>query len=294
MRLVCPNCAAQYEVDESVIPEAGRDVQCSNCGHSWFQPGRFSDTTDDDTAEAPPPEPAATEDDSDDYDLIRALTSDPEIAAAQAPEPAAPMPERRAPDPSVLNVLREEAEREARARRAEGIAAPLESQPELGLDDLPGQITAPAGPIAGSAALAALAAARQEPPPERVADLDAEPADDDTRGPRKGLLPDIEEINSTLTAASGRGGEFPDVIAAELARRRRGGFRLGFSVAFLAAILLLLAYVLAPAIAARVPALAAPIAGYVARVDAVRLWIDDRMRSSTEALRAGTEGGASN
>jgi len=37
MRLVCPNCAAQYDVDDRVIPEGGRDVQCSNCGHSWFQ-----------------------------------------------------------------------------------------------------------------------------------------------------------------------------------------------------------------------------------------------------------------
>ena len=37
MRLTCPNCDAQYEVDEAVIPEDGRDVQCSSCGHTWFQ-----------------------------------------------------------------------------------------------------------------------------------------------------------------------------------------------------------------------------------------------------------------
>ena len=37
MRLICPSCGAQYEVDESVIPDGGRDVQCSNCGHAWFQ-----------------------------------------------------------------------------------------------------------------------------------------------------------------------------------------------------------------------------------------------------------------
>ncbi|MCB2124584.1 MAG: zinc-ribbon domain-containing protein, partial [Rhodobacteraceae bacterium] len=29
MRLICPSCGAQYEVDESVIPDGGRDVQCS-------------------------------------------------------------------------------------------------------------------------------------------------------------------------------------------------------------------------------------------------------------------------
>lgn len=37
MRLICPNCVAQYEVDEGVIPSEGRDVQCANCGHNWFQ-----------------------------------------------------------------------------------------------------------------------------------------------------------------------------------------------------------------------------------------------------------------
>ena len=37
MRLTCPNCDAQYEVDDRAIPDAGRDVQCSNCGHTWFQ-----------------------------------------------------------------------------------------------------------------------------------------------------------------------------------------------------------------------------------------------------------------
>ncbi|MEJ2035040.1 MAG: zinc-ribbon domain-containing protein, partial [Maritimibacter sp.] len=37
MRLICPNCGAQYEVDDRVIPENGRDVQCSACGHGWYQ-----------------------------------------------------------------------------------------------------------------------------------------------------------------------------------------------------------------------------------------------------------------
>lgn len=37
MRITCPNCQAQYDVDPSMIPEAGRDVQCSSCAHTWFQ-----------------------------------------------------------------------------------------------------------------------------------------------------------------------------------------------------------------------------------------------------------------
>lgn len=37
MRIVCPKCVAQYEVDDSAIPENGREVQCANCEHIWFQ-----------------------------------------------------------------------------------------------------------------------------------------------------------------------------------------------------------------------------------------------------------------
>ncbi len=37
MRLVCPNCASQYEVDASLFPEEGREVQCSNCEEVWIQ-----------------------------------------------------------------------------------------------------------------------------------------------------------------------------------------------------------------------------------------------------------------
>ena len=62
MRLTCPNCGAQYEVPDDVIPDEGRDVQCSNCGDTWFQQaaGIAPDATaDPDFAEPPAPEPAA-------------------------------------------------------------------------------------------------------------------------------------------------------------------------------------------------------------------------------------------
>ena len=37
MRLTCPNCGAEYDVPDEVIPASGRDVQCSNCGDTWYQ-----------------------------------------------------------------------------------------------------------------------------------------------------------------------------------------------------------------------------------------------------------------
>lgn len=70
MRLTCPNCGAQYEVPDDVIPAAGRDVQCSNCGNTWFQahPDHADPVPDTDAeislqqAEAPTPAPEITED----------------------------------------------------------------------------------------------------------------------------------------------------------------------------------------------------------------------------------------
>lgn len=54
MRLICPNCGAQYEVSNDAVPENGRDVQCSNCGHTWFEkPGASVDAEEDLVATAP-------------------------------------------------------------------------------------------------------------------------------------------------------------------------------------------------------------------------------------------------
>ena len=44
MRLICPNCGAQYQISDDVIPTGGRDVQCSNCGHTWFETPGASET----------------------------------------------------------------------------------------------------------------------------------------------------------------------------------------------------------------------------------------------------------
>lgn len=44
MRLICPNCNAQYNVDEALIPEEGRDVQCATCKKTWFQEKSFANS----------------------------------------------------------------------------------------------------------------------------------------------------------------------------------------------------------------------------------------------------------
>ena len=36
MIITCPNCNKQFRIDNSLIPNEGRDLQCSSCNHIWF------------------------------------------------------------------------------------------------------------------------------------------------------------------------------------------------------------------------------------------------------------------
>lgn len=50
MQLVCPHCAARYDIADGTIGANGRKVRCRACGTSWFEPGAG--------AASPPPAPA--------------------------------------------------------------------------------------------------------------------------------------------------------------------------------------------------------------------------------------------
>ncbi len=316
MRLICPSCGAQYEVDESVIPDAGRDVQCSNCGNAWFQmsaaqlkaeearaaeaeaAGAEVDETEDWVEEAPeevaevaeadepplesePSEEVAAEDDwgaAEDVAEASADAADEPEAAPAPEEPApAPAPKRKTLDDAVMNVLREEADRERRAREAEGSL--IETQPDLGI---------PAEAAAASVA-AAVAAAQDDDAPE-IEDEVYDPENEDSvvsRAARKELLPDIEEINSSLRATSDRGGEAASVDAPATLRRRRSGFRMGFITAIVIAVILLLVYAFAPAISSAVPAASGAMEAYVAGVDGARSWLDATLQGLTASMTDG-------
>ena len=36
MIITCPNCNKQFKIDDSQIPEKGRNLQCGSCEHVWF------------------------------------------------------------------------------------------------------------------------------------------------------------------------------------------------------------------------------------------------------------------
>lgn len=348
MRLVCPNCDAKYEVPEDAIPDAGRDVQCANCSHAWFQtrartasaaivtkqpdpepvagplasPAAVADSEPaaamppvavDVAAEAEmPPEPAAStgkskaagkgatppaepplpeveppEAEPPHAEPIAAVSepeghapvpmpetpeTEPQVVSAEAeaapglgawPEMAedvdtAPAIAARAVDESVLTILREEAEREAKARRADGQA--LEDQPDLGVD---------AAPVARKKG-----AGKKSIP---------EPVEATKASARRDLLPDVEEINSTLRPSDLPEAEFvgdPEAVA----RDGRGAFRSGFLLVLSAAILGGAIYIASVWLANLIPALEGPLKSYVGLIDGVRLSLDSLMRSATRLI----------
>lgn len=292
MRLICPNCDAQYEVDDGAIPEAGRDVQCSNCGHAWFQmpevlrPAENADLYREPDPAPEPEVPAALQQGEPEPEAVNAPEmpdDDPAPVAEAVPDAEAdgpPLPSR-AIDESVLAVLREEAEREANARRADARRADavgLELQGDLGLPP-PVQAVAAAAPVLTEAE-------------RRIAALKGKPLPPPKAAARRDLLPDIEEINSTLRPSERAEtmDEF-SMSGTDDAPARTSGFRSGFFMVILIAVLMVALYLMAPRIAEQMPGTASTMAAYVAAVDAARAWLDGLIRGATSLLN-GLTGGA--
>ncbi|MFT3690427.1 zinc-ribbon domain-containing protein [Paenirhodobacter sp.] len=301
MRLICPGCGAQYEVEDGVIPDAGRDVQCSACGHVWFQKSSPILLSEEKAVALPeddwePPAPQA----AGDADVIR-------------PAPVPGEVPRRALDDSLLAILREEAEREAQARRAE--SALPETQEEMILEPAPQPTPPPkARDVAIALALPKVFAARDPlamamqraptspaapvlpPAPEPAAALPEparfpapEPAPeaewDKVAEPEVVSLPDVGEINSSLRASVDRGNEPAALDAPQVMGERRAGFRRGFGAVMLAAAAAVALYGFAPRIAQAVPALAPAMERYVMQVNSGRIWLDENLRAAISEMQ---------
>lgn len=324
MRITCPNCGAQYEVDDALIPEAGRDVQCSNCGKGWFQAKRpeaepeeearegaearhapepteetapeaaatevAEQVAEEETVEAAAPVEEARDADHPEEDEAERAAEPEDIGAPdhgeededelgeesraasvaepaqdaqpeafdedEEPAPAAAAIPPRKTDESVLAVLREEAERELAERRKEAEA--LETQPDLGLSE-----PAERSPSRATAEGAAIAA-----------------------GARRDLLPDIDEINSTLRSDADRSGAADEERGEDLVAERRRGFRLGFGLMILLAAVLIGLYVGAGWLAATFPALEPFLIAYVGWANGLSNWIDGLLAAGVDGMSA--------
>lgn len=241
------------------MPMAGRDVQCSNCGKTWFQ-------------HHPDNPPEVEEEDE------------------PAPPANAPAPTRRSLDPSVADILREEADTEFAARKRRQ-AEILESQPDLGLDIADDPEPAPQATafdddnadeddrVTERRALdAKRRMARMRGEPEQTVPSATTAAG--ALSSRRKLLPDIDEINSTLrndSSSTASAGAPPTAAEVGEVRRRRVGFRRGFSLMMLLCAALALIYVFAPQIAQAVPAVDPLLNSYVTWVDQIRLGLNNQV-----------------
>lgn len=107
IKLTCETCGAQYKLATSALPPAGREVQCTACGHTWLARPHAA-------LPASAPAPGST------------IGSDP--ADPQDPAPAEPRLSRPLPA-NVLAILRDEFEFERRARAAEAGTGKAPPQP---------------------------------------------------------------------------------------------------------------------------------------------------------------------
>ncbi|WP_171234961.1 zinc-ribbon domain-containing protein [Ruegeria sp. HKCCA6837] len=230
MRLTCPNCGAQYEVPDEVIPEEGRDVQCSNCDKTWFQPKHQEEPAGASAEDAHPP---AEEE---------AIAQAEPAKEAETAEDATPAAEDTAApagnvDPSVADILKAEAAREAELRAIEG--SNLESQPDLGLDQPPEPKVKPKRPAASETAVDA---------------------------GQKDALPDVEAINSSMRATEAEETPPPP--------RKSGGFLRGFALMLIIGVVLYLIYGNAQQIGEAVPQADPLLSSYVSLVDQARIWLE--------------------
>lgn len=279
MRLICPDCGAQYEIAAEMIPPGGRDVQCSNCATTWFVRGEGAE-----------PDPAP-EDRPEDDDPVG---EEAEATGAAAPEVRVAPRERHRPDEETLRVLREERDFHRDAPVVEATGAPPDDGDDAGDDagdDDPAPDPDPEGdrddPKAKArrarerlAAAAALARARDAAPAPDMSDRDGtapepDPAPESER--RRDRFPDIETVDPVAPDPE------PDATD-PAAAPRRSGFTLGFALALLVLVAAVAVYLLAPTLGRSVPALAGALDGYRDWVDAARAGLAVRVEGLADSM----------
>ena len=302
MRLVCPNCAAQYEVAENAIPENGRDVQCASCNETWFQarpnvslrkPVETAPATEPPPLRKPNVTPTAADYDEDEDD--------------EAPARPSLRRDQGKVDKSVLDILRSEAEREAAARDAEvtGVQANVYDDEDDVVADTDEPAAQPTIPLRKPSTTAErrihFSAAGTDD--EEDADEDGfdgtpepvahtQPAPQAAPAPKRirrsetetrAALPDVDKLTSTLR--SGQDTERKREARAEAkAKRGRSGAanRIGFYLAILLMLLLMATYALNQQITETVPAAEPYLERYVQVVNVLR----HQVAAGAEALVA--------
>ncbi|MEJ8562865.1 zinc-ribbon domain-containing protein [Yoonia sp. GPGPB17] len=298
MRLICPNCDAQYEVSDDAIPPGGRDVQCSNCHLSWFQtekptiPGReqsqliapkepelSEDTPAHNEAEEASQQDVATEE-APQQDVVteeadmpaKEVVEEPDITTP-ASEPA-PEPQRKPLDDAVASILREEA-----ALGAAVATSPVAKPPAPEAPKPP----APAAPVVADETrqrIAQMTADEGGTPTSAVANSSTA-ADANADAAHLRTVPSINEINATLRARA-QANDTSGLTEAEKEEAvHRKGFRRGFFFILILLAILILPYIFADQITENLPQTTGFMASYVTMIDQLRVNLSEMVSGLT-------------
>ncbi len=178
----------------------------------------------------------------------------------------------------MADILRQEAEFEQAARAAE--ADPIETQPEMDLSHDPDEDRRSRE---ARDRLARLRGEQDTTTNAATAAAVGATMATQTDAPRRELLPDIEEINSTLRPSENTASSTSEDDTAP----PKSGFRRGFMVMVLIALIALAAYVFAPQISAAIPQTEPALTAYVDWVDSLRLWLDAQIGTLVEQATSG-------
>lgn len=254
MRLICPNCDAQYEVPDNVIPEEGRDVQCSDCGNTWFQgPAEAAVETDDTTFERQPIPPEVSEILHEEAELERRARAG-DIQELESEE--GDTDEVSDFEPETLEDFVAQAE-----------ADPAESDNPFAVDPdpyEPEETDAERRARETRARMARMRGIEESNPFTAASDS------------RKGVLPDVDAINSSLSpdpSAASR----PSIDLEDLNRKRRrgSGFRTGFTAMVFLGLLVIAFYMSHENIGRVLPFAEPALDGFANYIDQWRYWVEE-------------------
>ncbi|WP_211096285.1 zinc-ribbon domain-containing protein [Paracoccus sanguinis] len=299
MRLVCPRCGAQYEIDAEAIPARGRDVECSACEHVWraypagFDPAArpaLSRPLDESVIEILRGEAARELE-------ARAAEREAERATART---AAALARHATPDTTLPG--------DAPETPAEGlVVGPSRDADPAGAGAVPEGIEPAPVSAAPSTLPAALTPAARPSAPPAASPLDVPPAADATDGdltlspdPRspdsRGTAPSDPPPHTTEAPASTAAHTSaplpnpapratrrppPAVTRAARARRRHDA---GYHLAVMVALVAVTLYALAPRMADQ-GALGTTLMSWRAQVDEGRIWLDTQADALVARVR---------
>lgn len=250
MRLICPRCGAQYEIDDSAIPAGGRDVECSACEHVWREPGRVIPF---DPAARPVLNRPLNE------SILSVLREEAARELAQrAAEPQPHLP----PAPPSADILA------GKLVAMPDTVSPYEATPLMA----PPEPAPPSDELAGDAAEEP---SQPMPAPVEPAPIPAPAAP--VMAPPVSATPALAPALAPVSA--------PTPAPAPPPRRaRRGAYRAGFGVAAMLACTAVGAYALAPRLAGQ-GELGARLMEFRAEADQARLWLRETADDLWQAAR---------